>query len=69
MPVGFIRGGIELTAVLVGWRLGGMVGFGTVLAAVLIGFCVQLTFRLLRYDPTAVQHESLPATWQSFRQP
>jgi len=68
LPVGVIRGGIELTAVLVGWRLGGMVGLGTVLAAVLIGFCVQLTFRLLRFDPTAVQHESLTATWHSIRQ-
>jgi len=69
LPVGVIRGGIELTAVLVGWRLGGMVGLGTVLAAVLIGFCVQLTFRLLRFDPTAVKHESLTATWRSLGLP
>lgn len=69
MPVGVIRGGIELTAVLIGWRLGGMVGPGTVLAAVLIGFCVQLTFRLLRFDPTSVKHESLFATWQNLRRP
>ena len=68
LPVGVIRGGIELAAVLVGWRLGGMVGLGTVLAAVLIGFCVQLTFRLLRFDPTSVKHESLLATWHGFRQ-
>ncbi len=68
LPVGVIRGGIELTAVLPGWRLGGMVGLGTVLPALLIGFCVQLTFRLLRFDPTAVKHESLLATWQIFRQ-
>jgi len=67
LPVGVIRGGIELTAVLIGWRLGGMVGLGTVLAAVLIGFCVQLTFRLLRFDPTSVQHESLLATWHGFK--
>jgi len=64
LPVGVIRGGIELTAVLVGWRLGGMVGQGTVLAALLIGFCVQLTFRLLHFDPSSIQHESLLATYQ-----
>lgn len=69
LPVGVIRGGIELAAVLVGWRLGGMVGLGTVLAAVLIGFCVQLTFRLLRFDPTSVMHESLTATWRGLGRP
>jgi len=69
LPVGIIRGGIELTAVLIGWRLGGMVGAGTVLAAVSIGFCVQLTFRMLRFDPTSVMHESLLATWQNLGRP
>jgi len=62
LPVGVIRGAIELAAVVSGWRLGGMVGPGTVLAAVLIGFCVQITFRLFRFDPTTVVHESLGMT-------
>lgn len=67
LPVGLIRGGIELCAVLAGWRLGGMVGVGTVLAALLIGFCVQITFRLLRFDPTSVKHDSLATTWRALR--
>ncbi len=62
LPVGVCRGGIELAAVLVGWRLGGMVGFGTLLSAVLIGFCVELTFKLMRFDPTVVQHETIDRT-------
>ncbi len=36
-PVGRVRLGIELVVLVVGWLLGGTVGLGTVLFAVLIG--------------------------------
>lgn len=62
LPVGFIRGLMELIVVFAGWRLGGLVGVGTVLSALTIGFCIQLTFKLLRFDPAMVKHESLAAT-------
>lgn len=65
LPVGLVRGAIELVAVVVGWRLGGMVGLGTVLAAFAIGFCIQMTFRLLKFDPTIVRHESLMMSWHN----
>ncbi len=65
LPVGLVRGAIELVAVGAGWRLGGMVGLGTVIAALAIGFCVQLTFRLFKFDPTLVRHESLRMSWQN----
>lgn len=62
LPVGFCRGTIEVLAVLAGWKLGGMVGIGTVISAFAIGFCIQTTFRLLRFDATSVRHETLDAT-------
>ncbi len=62
LPVGVCRGGIELTAVFVGWLLGGMVGIGTVIAAFGIGLCVQITFKILKFDPTTVKHETLRQT-------
>ncbi len=62
LPVGLCRGSIELFAVLIGWRLGGMIGVGTLLSAFAIGFCVQVTFRLLRFDVTRVEHETLSGT-------
>ncbi len=65
LPVGLCRSAIELAAALCGWRLGGMVGVGTILSACLLGFCVQLTFRLLRFDPTHVQHQTLYDTYLS----
>ena len=36
-PIAWVRSGIELTAVVVGWTLGGVVGLGTLLFAFLIG--------------------------------
>ncbi len=63
LPVGFCRGSIELAAVISGWILGGMVGAGTVFYVLIIGFCVQFTFRMLRFDPTAVRHETLDQTF------
>jgi uncharacterized protein len=64
LPVGLCRGGIELTAVLVGWLLGGLVGVGTVLSALAIGFCLQITFRLLRFNPAKIKHETLGSTYK-----
>jgi uncharacterized membrane protein YczE len=62
LPVGICRGTIELLAVFFGWRLGGMVGIGTIISALVIGFCVQTTFKLLKFDPTKIKHETLGQT-------
>lgn len=70
LPVGLCRGTIKLAALVCGWKLGGMVGLGTVLSAFLMGFCVQLTFSVLKFEVTRVQHESLTETFQTlFRSP
>lgn len=41
-PVARVRLAIELTAVTAGWLLGGTIGLGTVLFAVLVGYAVSL---------------------------
>ncbi|QHI71723.1 YczE/YyaS/YitT family protein [Aminipila terrae] len=64
LPIGVCRGIIELLAVFIGWRLGGMLGIGTILSAFLIGFCVQVTFKLLKFDATEVEHETLDRTYK-----
>lgn len=63
LPVGVCRGTIELLAVVVGWMLGGMVGIGTVISAFAIGFFIQTTFSVLRFDATAVNHETLDQSY------
>jgi len=67
MPVGLCRGIIELLVTLIGWLLGGMVWFGTIISVVAIGFCIQLVFRLLRFDVTSVKHETLGETYATLR--
>ena len=58
-PVGACRALTEGSALALGYFLGGLVGIGTVIAALGIGFCVQIVFNLLRFDPVTVKHETL----------
>lgn len=67
LPVGLCRGILEISVVLIGWLLGGMVGIGTVISAFAIGFCVQITFKLLKFDPTQVKHETFGVMFQNLR--
>lgn len=59
LPVGLIRSAIELTATLCGWILGGMVGIGTLISGLAIGFCIQTTFGFLKFDPTKIAQQTI----------
>lgn len=50
LPVGTVRGGIEVTVVLLGWLLGGTVGLGTVVFTIGIGPLVHLLLPRLAID-------------------
>ena len=63
-PIGVCRTCIELFVMGIGWLLGGMVGIGTIISVFAVGFCVQLTFRLLKFDTINIQHETLKQTYQ-----
>ena len=67
LPVGLCRFAIELLATIAGWFLGGMVGIGTVISALGIGFCIQITFKIFKFDVTAVRHETIRETFLSLR--
>ena len=64
-PVGVCRSAVELLVTVIGWLLGGKVGIGTVISVISIGFCVEITFRLLRFDVTQIKHETLKDTFDS----
>jgi len=49
---------IEIIVVILGWQLGGPVGYGTLAFAVLIGPSVQLFFKLLNVQPNRSTVES-----------
>jgi len=65
LAVGLCRGILEISAVLAGWLLGGPVGFGTILSAFGISFCIQIVFSLLKFDPTKIEHETLIVTFKN----
>ena len=63
LPVGVCRSMVELAVTLAGWFLGGMIGIGTVFSVVIIGFCIQITFAIFKFNPASVQHETLKQTF------
>lgn len=67
LPVGICRVMIELSAALIGYFMGGLIGIGTVISAFTIGICIQTTFDLLHFDSTQVKHETLKQTFESFK--
>ncbi len=66
-PVGVCRSLMEGTALVIGYFLGGQVGVGTIIAVFGIGFCVQIIFGILRFNPADTKHETLVDTWRNLR--
>ena len=67
IPVGICRSIVELLVTVGGWLLGGMVGIGTVIIVFGIGFCIQITFKLFRFDIAGLKHESVLETINSLK--
>lgn len=59
VPIGIIRGLIEGTVLLIGWLLGAKVGIGTVISVFGISFILEGTFKILQFDVTNIEHESV----------
>ena len=59
VPIGAISIALLGSATLIGWLLGGPVGIGTVICAFASGPIMQLAFRSVRFDATAVKHQRL----------
>ena len=65
--VGVCRATVELIAIFVGWRLGGQVGIGTVIAGVGVGTLFNLNFALLHFKAADLHQENLPETLRRLR--
>lgn len=57
--IGLVRTCMELTAIFIGFMLGGKFGIGTIIAAVSLGPGLKFLFKTFKYDPKKVEHESL----------
>ena len=49
LPLVYVRNGLELTVVLVGWTIGGTAGIATLMFAIFIGPLAALAMQLLRH--------------------
>lgn len=59
LPVGLIRSLIELSVFVIGWLLGAKIGLGTAIIAFGIGPVVHLTFHLLKFDVSKIEHNAI----------
>lgn len=55
-PVGLIRSAIEITALLIGYLMGGKVGWGTLIMSIGLGFFTQVTFKIFNFDVKKIIH-------------
>lgn len=51
VDVKYIKPSIEMTVLLLGFLLGGLVGYGTVFLIITSGYMVQYFFKILHFDP------------------
>ncbi len=54
-PIWLIRGCLEVTVLILGYLLGGPVGIGTVVTALTLGYSVQYSFKLGKFDGKSKQ--------------
>lgn len=59
LPIGLCRSLLEFLAAVLGWLFGGSLGIGTLFAAVVVGFAVQLVFSFYKFNPKEIKHEKL----------
>lgn len=66
--IGIVRTAIEILVGASGYLMGGLVGFGTVLCALSIGWIVDKVFRILDFNPKLIDHENLSETFARIKQ-
>ena len=66
LSIGTVNILLTLAVALVAAVLGGQIGLGTIVSLVCTGIMMDAIFKLVRFEPRAVVHESLPATVKEF---
>lgn len=65
--VRFIRNCMEITALVIGYFLGGPVGIGTVIVSFGLGPSIQLVFNMLNFDAKNVTHRQLDDEFRAIK--
>lgn len=58
-PISLVRFCIESIALIVGFFLGGVVGIGTLITVFGIGYCVQIVFKVFKFDVNSLEHVNI----------
>ncbi len=66
LSVGLIRNLIEVVVLIAGYFMGGSVGLGTLVMAILFGRFIQFTFKLFNFDVRQVRHRYIDQDFASF---
>ena len=59
IPIGAVNIIITIVVFVIGWRLGGPVGIGTLIGTVAIGTMMQLAFNIVKFEPKDVVHQNI----------
>ncbi|MCQ2461799.1 MAG: hypothetical protein MJ177_00150 [Clostridia bacterium] len=66
IPIGLISVCILAIVTLAGYLLGGSIGIGTVICALLTGPVMQLDFKIVKFDPTVLKHQNIIESFKVF---
>lgn len=66
--VRFVRNAIELSALIVGYMLGGYAGIGTLIMALTLGYIIQFAFKILKFDVNSIQHRFIDEDIKNLKQ-
>lgn len=58
-PVGLIRSAIELSVFLIGLKLGGKTGLGTLMIVLFMGPLIQILYKIFDFDVSVIKHKTL----------
>lgn len=53
---------MEASVLFLGWLMGAKFGLGTIISVLGIGFVLQITFFILKFDIKRIQHDTLVET-------
>ncbi|MGL4452721.1 MAG: YczE/YyaS/YitT family protein [Sarcina sp.] len=67
VQIKYIRGIIEVTVLILGYMLGGTVGIGTFISAIGLGYCLQLVFKIKKFDAEQIEHKSLKESFKRIK--
>lgn len=62
LPIGLVDILMKIALVIISFSIGGPIGFGTLVAMLGMGTCMQIVYGLFKFDPRNIEQESIIAS-------